>query len=108
MSNPFRAALASLSKSLSREYAEFNVLINNVLPSSVLTDRTVYLLEERAKKEGTTYEELLKNIASGMPMKRLQTPEEVASIVGFLCSESASGMTGNTIQVDGGNSKFIF
>jgi 3-oxoacyl-[acyl-carrier protein] reductase len=47
-------------------------------------------------------EETLQNIISSSPMKRLGRPEEVASVVSFLCSDASSYITGENIIVSGG------
>jgi 3-oxoacyl-[acyl-carrier protein] reductase len=108
LSNPFRAAVISVSKTLAQEYAKDNILINSICPASILTERTEFLLQDMAKKENATYETIYNRIAESMPMKKLQSPEEVANIVAFLCSEKGTGITGTSISVDGGNSKFLF
>ena len=102
LSNSIRAAVVGLVKTISRDLARDNVLINNIAPYYVATKRIDYLLEETAAKKGITKEEALQNIVKEIPMGRLGTPEEFGDFVAFLCSERNSYVTGATIQFDGG------
>ena len=92
LSNAARSAIRGLVKSLSNEYAPFNVLVNNVCPGYTATER---LLKLGAHPE------------SQIPLGRVATPEEFANLVVFLASERASYITGVSIPVDGGWVKAI-
>jgi 3-oxoacyl-[acyl-carrier protein] reductase len=87
LSNSVRSAVTGLVKSLSNEYAPFNVLVNNVCPG--------YTATERLKALGAKPEHLI-------PLGRVAEPEEFANVVVFLASERASYVTGSSILVDGG------
>lgn len=90
LSNSVRSAVAGLVKSLSNEYARFNVLVNNVCPG--------YTATERLKSIGAQPE-------AHIPLGRVADPEEFANVVVFLASERASYVTGTSILVDGGFTK---
>lgn len=102
LSNSIRPGVIGFSKSVSRELAKYNVLINSVLPGSIKTDRTLELAEAAAKREGLPVEKILERKAQEIPMGRLGEPSEIGSVVAFLCSERSSYLTGAAIQVDGG------
>ncbi len=87
LSNSVRSAVTGLVKTLSNEYAPFNVLVNNVCPG--------YTATERLKALGAKPEHLI-------PLGRVARPEEFADVVVFLASERASYITGSSILVDGG------
>ena len=106
LSNVYRAGVVSLSKSLSREFAAKNVFINNVLPGAFKTDRYVQLME-RKRTGGKSIAEVEKEIAAGIPMGRLQSPQELAELVSFLASDKCY-LTGTSIQVDGGKASGLF
>ena len=102
LSNTIRTGLVGLSKSLSNELGKYNITVNNVAPGYTLTNRVYELAVSKAKEKNTSHEEVLSEIARGIPMNRLAAPEEIASLVVFLASMTASYITGCTIPVDGG------
>lgn len=83
-----KAALIGATKALAQEAAARNVTVNAVAPGFIETDMTKDLPQDE-----------LKNL---VPMKRFGKPEEVASLVGFLCSDEASYITGEVISINGG------
>jgi 3-oxoacyl-[acyl-carrier protein] reductase len=102
LSNTIRSGVIGLAKTLSNELAPFNVTVNNVCPGFTLTDRVRNLAKAMAAKEGTTPEAVIGRWEASIPMKRLGTPEEFASLVAFLASERSGYITGAAIQIDGG------
>ncbi|GAB6066360.1 3-oxoacyl-[acyl-carrier-protein] reductase [Aquifex pyrophilus] len=86
-----KAGLIGFTKSLAKELAPRNVLVNAVAPGFIETDMTAVLSEDIKKK----YKEQI-------PLGRFGSPEEVANVVLFLCSDLASYITGETIHVNGG------
>jgi 3-oxoacyl-[acyl-carrier protein] reductase len=73
-----------------------------VCPGFTATDRLEVLAKSVAERDGVTVDEVITGWAAQAPVGRLLRPEEVAAAVGFLCSESASGITGVALPVDGG------
>lgn len=86
-----KAGLIGLTKSLAKEFASRNILVNCVAPGFVLTEMTEKLTEEQKSA-------YLVNI----PLKRGANPSEIASVVAFLASEDSNYITGQVIHVDGG------
>ena len=102
LSNAVRSAVSGLVKSLSNEYAKYNVLINNVCPGYTLTARLDDLAGKLARAEGVEPRVIRERWATQIPAGRLGTPEEFANLVVFLASERASYITGASLAVDGG------
>ena len=102
LSNTARAGVIGFSKTISNELAESNILVNNVCPGRIYTDRIRSLAMSRAETVGSSYEDIIRNMESDIPVGRLGDPDEFANLVVFLCSEKSSYITGNTIQIDGG------
>ena len=102
LSNTARTAVIGLTKTLSNEYAKYNILFNNVCPGRIMTDRIIDLANKRAKLTKKSFKSVIKEMQSDIPIGRIGKPEELASLVAFLVSEKASYITGNTIQIDGG------
>lgn len=94
--NAVKSALNSLSKSLSRELAAENVRVNAVAPGSILFPGGGWDRRLQTDPEGMT--DFLKR---EFPFGRFGTPEEVANVVVFLCSQRASWVSGASVPVDG-------
>ncbi|MDW4525520.1 SDR family NAD(P)-dependent oxidoreductase [Rossellomorea marisflavi] len=87
-----KAGIIGLTRSLSKEFANFNVRINVVAPGYIEGTRMFNEIEE---KDLIEYKEQI-------DLKRFGQPEEIAKAVGFICSDDASYITGQTLVVDGG------
>jgi 3-oxoacyl-[acyl-carrier protein] reductase len=83
-----KAALIGATKALALEVASRNVTVNAVAPGFIETDMTKDLDQDDLKKL--------------VPMNRFGKPEEVAGLVGFLCTEEANYITGEVISINGG------
>jgi 3-oxoacyl-[acyl-carrier protein] reductase len=86
-----KAGLIGLTKSVAKELASRNVLVNAVAPGFIETDMTAAMTADaRAALSGQ------------IPVERLGTPRDIAGVVAFLASDHASYITGQTLVVDGG------
>jgi 3-oxoacyl-[acyl-carrier protein] reductase len=107
VSNTIRGAVANWSKTLANELGIFNITVNNVLPGATMTGRLQGLAEAKADITGMNTQEILDQMASESPMKRLAEPEEIAAAVGFLVSDEAAYISGVNLPVDGGRTKSL-
>ncbi len=98
LSNAVRPGVAGMMKTLALQLAQENILVNTLCPGKILTDRLLGGL----KQSGLSREEYLTRQGAEVPMGRVGTAEEFASVAVFLASERASYVTGVSIQVDGG------
>jgi len=102
LSNSLRAGIIGLTKTLSNEFAEYNILVNGVCPGYTLTSRVEELARTESQRAGKAMEQIVEDWARTIPLARLAEPREIADLVVFLASERASFITGATYQVDGG------
>lgn len=86
-----KAGLIGLARSLAREFASRNITVNVVAPGPIETEMLAALGDER-----------MNLLTSAVPLKRLGSPDEVASTVRFLGSDEAAYITGAVVPVDGG------
>ena len=91
-----KAGVEGLTRQLAYDWGKFGIRVNGVAPTVTLTgDRVQGLWEGKSEEEK-------KKVLSAIPLGRLGTPEEVASVVVFLASDESSYITGITIDVSGG------
>ena len=102
LSNTFRTGVVGWAKTLSRELAPDNILINTVLPGRIDTERHHSLNVARSKRLNLPLEEVQKQSKAEIALGRFGQSEEVADLVVFLGSDRASYITGNTLLIDGG------
>ncbi|WP_417886570.1 SDR family NAD(P)-dependent oxidoreductase [Zunongwangia sp.] len=104
--NACKAAIINLSKCLSRKYGEEGILVNTVSPAFIETPMTDAMMEQLAEDRNTdidsAVEWFLQNERPHLTAKRRGKPEEVASVISFLCSEKASYVNGSNYRVDSG------
>ena len=86
-----KAGIIGFTKSLAKEVASRNILVNAVAPGFIETAMTEVLKEE-----------IKEEIAKTIPLKRMGKAEDVANVVKFLASEESSYITGQVINIDGG------
>lgn len=90
---PVKAALESLVRYMAVELGPLKIRIHAVSPGPILT---------RAASGIESFDELLKHAVEKSPLGRAVELQEIANLCVFLCSDAASGMTGQTIYIDGG------
>ncbi len=102
ISNALRLSLVGWSKTLAREVARDGVTCNIVVPGRIATDRTRFLDEKRAEREGRPVGQVEAASLGAIPAGRYGDPREYADVVAFLASTRASYVTGSAVRVDGG------
>ena len=86
-----KAGIIGFTKSVAKEFASRNILVNAIAPGYIQTKMTDVLSDE-----------VKGNIAKNIPLKRLGNPEDIANVVKFLVSDECTYITGQVIHVDGG------
>lgn len=86
-----KAGMIGFTKALAKEVGARNITVNAIAPGFIETDMTDKLSDEHKQA-----------LLAGIALNRLGKPQEIASVVSFLCSDGASYITGETIHVNGG------
>jgi 3-oxoacyl-[acyl-carrier protein] reductase len=102
LSGTTRIGVIAFAKSLADEVGKYGILVNNVCPGSILTQRMLLNIKARAEEMGISLEEALAKRAIEIPLGRLGEPRDIAYTVAFLASGKSGYTTGSTIRVDGG------
>lgn len=93
-----KAGLQGLTKTLAMELGPYNVNVNCVAPGFIATAMT----QQTADRIGVPFEQFMEAVAEQVPLKRVGQPEDVASVIAYLCSEDASYVSGQVVYVRGG------
>ncbi len=93
-----KAGLQGMARTLAIELGPFNVNVNTVAPGFVETRMT----RATAERMGMDYETFKLGAASQIPLRRVGQPEDIASVIAFLCSDESSFVSGQTIYARGG------
>lgn len=88
-----KTGLIGFTKECAREFAAYNIRVNAVCPGVIITEMTAHLRQNEVQ---------MKKWLEDIPLGRLGDPEDVTSLVLFLCSDAARYITGQAINVDGG------
>ena len=93
-----KAGLQGMARTLAIELGPFNINVNAVAPGFVETRMT----RATAERMGVDYETFKMGAASQIPLRRVGQPSDIASVIGFLCSDEAGFVSGQTVYVRGG------
>ena len=102
LSGATRLGAVAFAKSLADEVGRDGILINNVCPGSILTERMLSNVTSRANELGISVEDGLADRAKETAVGRIGEPKELAYLVAFLASGKSTYITGTTMLVDGG------
>ncbi|HEV8441707.1 MAG TPA: SDR family NAD(P)-dependent oxidoreductase [Methylomirabilota bacterium] len=100
--NASKAAVISITKSLALAHAADGIRVNCVCPGFVETDMWTLVSREQGALLGLTAEEFTRQRLAQIPLGRMERPEDVANVIGFLASSKSGYMTGQAINVTGG------
>ncbi len=107
VSNTVRGAVASWSKTLSRELGGFGITVNNVLPGYTRTRRLDQILDDRSAATGKDREQVATTMLASVPVARFAEAAEIAAAIAFLASPAAAYISGVSLAVDGGRMQSI-
>ncbi len=110
VASPYKSAyvaakhgIAGLTKTVALEVAEHGITVNAVSPGYVLTPLVEAQIPATAKARGISEKDVIQTVMlSNQPTRKFVEIEDVAAAVAFLCSDTAKGITGSNMTVDGG------
>jgi 3-oxoacyl-[acyl-carrier protein] reductase len=108
VANTSRPSTIGLLKTVSDEYARYGITVNTVAPGWIETENAIAYIE---KNLGAATEQHRREFMLGearVPAARMGKPDEIASLVAYLCSDRAGYITGSWIEVDGGLHRSAF
>lgn len=97
-----KAAVIGFTRSLAAELGPFGITVNAVCPGSVDTPMIETVIQNIMAASGMEHDAVRKMMESGIPLRRFQTPEDVAGLVCFLASDEAKNISGESMNLDGG------
>jgi 3-oxoacyl-[acyl-carrier protein] reductase len=108
IANATRPSTIGLLKTVADEHAHYGITVNTVAPGWIATENAYAYLDKNLglttdEQRGTWMRE-----QAGVPAARMGDPEEIASLIVYLCSAQAGYITGNWIEVDGGHHRSAF
>jgi len=96
-----KAAVIALAKNLARELGPMNIRVNAILPGPMAGERLRTIVARKAEAMGITPEAYEAEMVRFISMRTTTEPDDVAAMIGFLASDAARHITGQTISVDG-------
>src|SRR5207247_5929732 len=105
-----KAAVLSVSRLVADIYARDGIRCNAVAPAPTATDAWLAdggPADQQSRRSGKPRDEVLQSVGAGRPLGRLAEPEEIASVITFLCSDRAAYVTGAAWSADGGTVPII-
>ena len=98
-----KAGLIGMTKGIAKEYASHGITCNVVCPGTIDSDLMRKIGIAYCNETGDKLDDYIQGLCDEVPMKRLAKPEDIASMVLYLASNSAEYITGETITIDGGS-----
>ncbi len=108
VSGAVNAAMANFTKALAGLGKRHDVNVNAVYPGLTETQRVQEIFAIKARKAGVSREEMRQTLIDKEGIRRMGQPEDVASLVAFLCSPRARHIQGTAIAVDGGGTAGLY
>jgi len=97
-----KAGVIILTKVMARELADRKIRVNCICPGQIMTDLERWSFQLEAQYLGSTVEDRIREMCKTIPLNRIGEPDEVAKITAFLASDASSYMTGQALNVTGG------
>jgi NAD(P)-dependent dehydrogenase (short-subunit alcohol dehydrogenase family) len=97
-----KMAVIGLSRTLAAEVGPDNIRVNSICPGAILGERQQFVIENLAKAQGKSFEEVKQEKLESSPLRSFVDPKYIAGLATFLCSNDAAMITGQDINVSAG------
>lgn len=98
-----KSGVLGLTHSLAMEFAKYGINVNAICPGHIRTPMLEATARHVEQRDGTAPGQFYKELAGGIPTRRIGEPEDIAKMVAFLCSDDADHITGQAMHVNGGS-----
>lgn len=107
ISNTIRGAMGNWAKTMANELGRLGITVNNVLPGYTNTGRLQELIQDQARKQGRSEDDVADQMRATVPVGRFAEAREIGAAVAFLASPAAAYINGINLPVDGGRTKSL-
>jgi len=97
-----KGAVLSLTKTAAQQLGPYNISVNAVCPGITETEMYQEIVDIRAAKERRPVEDVRESMVETVPLRRANSPDDIANTVVFLASPASRNVTGQSLNVDGG------
>lgn len=97
-----KGAVISLTKTAAQQLGPYDITVNAVCPGLTETEMYQGIIETAAAQEGVSIEAIRARMVETVPIRRANSPQDIAAMVVFLASPDARNVTGQSLNVDGG------
>ena len=98
-----KAGQIGMTYGLAVELGPHNIRVNAILPGAIAGDRIDRVIAGQAQMRGVAVDEVRQSFVNRAPLKRMATPDDVAQLAAFLCSDAAQNISGQCIPVNAGD-----
>ena len=97
-----KGAVIAMTRIGASQLAKHNINVNAICPGATRTSLYDRVMQQRTEREGITEAEAIARMDASIPLKRSNTPDDIANMAAFLASDEARNITGQSFNVDGG------
>jgi NAD(P)-dependent dehydrogenase (short-subunit alcohol dehydrogenase family) len=97
-----KGAVIAMTRIGASQLARYNINVNAICPGATRTSMYDRIMKELTEREGITEEQAVARMDASIPLRRSNTPDDIANMAAFLASDEARNITGQSFNVDGG------
>lgn len=97
-----KGAVIAMTRIGASQLARYNINVNSICPGATRTELYDQVMHEIVKRENITEEQAIARMDASIPLRRSNTPDDIANMAAFLASDEARNITGQSFNVDGG------